>query len=110
MSPFARWSRRSPYILLVAALSLLAGTTDSPALPTDKPRMTNAKYKVKTVRNVVIPTRDGTKLAADLIRPDADGKFPAIIEYIPYRKDDITLSINDAHHYFAERGFVGVRL
>src|SRR6185436_3140232 len=95
---------------LVGALTLLPGTSSSPALPTDNPRMINAKHKVKTIRNVLIPTRDGTKLSADFIRPDADGKFPAIIEYIPYRKDDLSLSVNDAHHYFAERGFVGVRL
>jgi hypothetical protein len=61
-------------------------------------------------RNVTIATRDGTKLSADLIRPDADGKFPAIIEYIPYRKDDVTQGGYDTHHYFAERGFIGVRL
>jgi putative CocE/NonD family hydrolase len=45
-----------------------------------------------------------------LIRPDAPGKFPVIIEYIPYRKDDVSIGINDVHCYFAERGFIGVRL
>src|SRR5262245_43006892 len=68
------------------------------------------EYKVRIERNVLIPTRDGTRLAADLIRPDADGRFPAIIEYIPYRKDDLARAGFDAHTYFAERGFIGVRL
>lgn len=68
------------------------------------------KYKVRVEQNVRIPMRDGKTLSADLIRPDEGGRFPAIIEYIPYRKDDLTLSFNEVHYYFAERGFVGVRL
>ena len=67
------------------------------------------RYPVR-IEHIRIPTRDGTFLAADLVRPDCDGAFPAIIEYIPYRKDDVTRGIDDAHRYFAERGFVGVRL
>ena len=68
------------------------------------------QYKARIERNVLIPMRDGTRLAADLIRPDANGRFPTIIEYIPYRKDDLARSGFDAHTYFAERGFIGVRL
>jgi len=68
------------------------------------------EYRVIVVKNVMIPMRDGVKLAADLIMPDAEGKFPAILQYHPYRKDDLTLTNNEAHHYFAQRGFVGVRL
>src|SRR5262249_34030669 len=68
------------------------------------------QYKIRIERNVGIATRDGTLLAADLIRPDAEGRFPAIIEYLPYRKDDLTRGGFDAHTYFAERGFIGVRL
>ncbi len=78
--------------------------------PAGKPVVLPPKYKVRVERFVQVPVRDGVKLAADLIRPDVEGKFPAIIEYIPYRKDDATFGINDAHHYFAERGFIGVRL
>jgi putative CocE/NonD family hydrolase len=68
------------------------------------------RYKVRIDRHIQVPMRDGTKLSADLIRPDADGRFPAIIEYIPYRKDDLTQAGYDTHYYFAERGLVGVRL
>jgi len=50
------------------------------------------------------------KIAADLIMPDGKGKFPAIVEYMPYRKDDLTLPLNDTHYFFARRGYVGVRL
>ena len=48
------------------------------------------RYPVR-IEHIRIPTRDGTFLAADLVRPDCDGSFPAIIEYLPYRKDDVSL-------------------
>jgi hypothetical protein len=34
--------------------------------------------------------RDGVTLSADVYRPVAEGRHPAIVEHIPYRKDDIT--------------------
>jgi putative CocE/NonD family hydrolase len=69
-----------------------------------------ARHGVRIERNVRIPVRDGARLAADLVRPDEEGRFPAVIEYLPYRKDDNTAAAGDVHHYLAERGFVGVRL
>src|SRR5262245_63535004 len=74
------------------------------------PVVLEPKYEVRVDHHVTIPMRDGVKLSADLIRPVRDGRFPVIIEYIPYRKDDLTRGGYDAHHYFAERGFIGVRL
>ncbi|PYV16338.1 MAG: peptidase S15, partial [Acidobacteria bacterium] len=41
---------------------------------------------------------------------EGDVRFPAIVEYHPYRKDDVTRGGADVHRYFAERGFIGVRL
>ena len=67
-------------------------------------------YRVRIEKNVRIPMRDGIRLAADLFRPDADGRFPALVEYIPYRKDDMTAPRHGPHLYFAARGYVGVRL
>jgi hypothetical protein len=95
----------------VLALTLLGLITMADPLPQAAPPVaTQPRYPVRVERNVQIPTRDGTKLSADLIRPDHDGRFPVIIEYIPYRKDDLTQGGYDAHYYFAERGFIGVRL
>ncbi|WP_067476229.1 CocE/NonD family hydrolase [Nocardia amamiensis] len=34
--------------------------------------------------NVPVPVRDGTRLLADIHRPDADGRFPALISAAPY--------------------------
>lgn len=67
-------------------------------------------YRTRIEKNVRIPMRDGVRLAADLFRPEVGGRFPAVVEYIPYRKDDMTVPRHGAHLYLAERGYVGVRL
>lgn len=53
--------------------------------------------------------KDGTRLAVTLFMPsDMKGKkIPALLEYLPYRKDDKMASRNyELHSYFAKRGFV----
>ncbi|MGE0607562.1 MAG: CocE/NonD family hydrolase [Pirellulales bacterium] len=67
-------------------------------------------YPVRIDRHVRIPMRDGLTLSADLIRPDEEGEFPVVVEYHPYRKDDVSRGGHDVHWYLAERGFIGVRL
>jgi hypothetical protein len=61
-----------------------------------------------------IPMKDGVRLAATLYMPDgakAGEKFPALLEYLPYRKDDGTAAGDyPKHAYFARRGYVGVRV
>ena len=59
-------------------------------------------YDVRFAKNLLVPMRDGTRLAADLSVPVGDGPFPLILEYLPYRKDDWTLRY---HRYFAEQGY-----
>ncbi len=61
-----------------------------------------------------IPMKDGVRLAATLYMPDGakpGEKFPALLEYLPYRKDDGTAAGDyPKHAYFARRGYVGVRV
>jgi hypothetical protein len=61
-----------------------------------------------------IPMKDGIRLAATLYMPDgakAGEKFPALLEYLPYRKDDGTAAEDYSKHtYFARRGYVGARV
>ena len=66
-----------------------------------------ARYSVKTVRNALVPMRDGVRLAADITRPDADGSFPAIMGYSPYHKPTAA-AYASARQHFAERGYVAV--
>ncbi len=42
------------------------------------------KYRVVVERNVKIRMSDGVQLNADIFRPDAPGKFPAILGFHPY--------------------------
>ncbi|MCG6535557.1 MAG: CocE/NonD family hydrolase [Syntrophales bacterium LBB04] len=44
-------------------------------------------YQVKLEKDVYVPARDGVKLAVDVFRPDADGKFPALLAYGQYGKE-----------------------
>jgi uncharacterized protein len=60
-----------------------------------------------------IPMRDGIRLAVTLYMPVArksDERFPALLEYLPYRKDDDEAVRDYGNHmYFARRGYVGAR-
>jgi uncharacterized protein len=46
-------------------------------------------YALLVERDVAVPMRDGAHLKADVIRPDDDGKFPAILNLGPYQKDKV---------------------
>jgi hypothetical protein len=54
---------------------------------------------------------DGVRLSARVWRPDAPGRFPAILEFIPYRKSDGTRA-RDArmHPWWAARGYACLRV
>ena len=58
--------------------------------------------------------KDGVRLAATLYMPDgakAGEKFPALLDYLPYRKDDSTAAGDyPKNAYFARRGYVGARV
>src|SRR5262249_22179584 len=101
--------RRSAYLPIVGVL-IFQGVICMATLSAAAPVVVEAKHKVVVERNVLIPMRDGKKLSCDLIRPVDEGRYPVIVEYHPYRKDDVSRGSHDAHWYFAERGFVGVRL
>src|SRR5271169_3873583 len=61
----------------------------TPLLPPKIPRVGTALYVVE--RDVMVPMRDGVRLAANVWYPAHDGKrlegkFPAILERTPYNK------------------------
>jgi uncharacterized protein len=72
-----------------------------------------AVYGVR-MESAWIPMKDGVRLAATLYMPDrgAPGdKFPALLDYLPYRKDDGTAAGDyPKNAYFARRGYVGARV
>lgn len=75
--------------------------------------VTDFPHRVREIENVFIPMPDGTRLAARIWLPeDAEADpVPAILEYLPYRKRDLTAE-RDAltHPYFAGHGYAGVRV
>jgi putative CocE/NonD family hydrolase len=48
-----------------------------------------AAHRLLVDRDVDVPMRDGARLKADVIRPDGEGKFPAIVNLGPYQKDKV---------------------
>lgn len=45
------------------------------------------QYAVTYEHNVPVKMRDGVTLRADIYRPNADGKFPVLLQRTPYNKD-----------------------
>ncbi len=70
----------------------------------DEAKLSKAMYKVRREDNVRIPMRDGVTLATDIFRPDAEGRFPALLVRTPYGRAT-TRSVPQSY-WFAERGYV----
>ena len=64
------------------------------------------QFKVIRERNVMVTMRDGTRLATDVFRPDAPGRFPALINRGPYGKDDYVASPDHSVWFFPTHGYV----
>jgi len=69
--------------------------------------------RVRLIRHTWIPMADGCRLAARIWLPEGAeaSPVPAVLEYIPYRKNDAT-ALRDApiHGYFAGHGYASVRV
>src|SRR5579875_4197844 len=70
-----------------------------------------ARYE--RIDHLPIPLRDGTALGARLWLPEGaeDSPVPAVLEYVPYRKNDM-FAVRDQSRfaYFAAHGYAGIRL
>ena len=86
-------------------------STDTAGRPASEPR-----HAVETRWGVCIPARDGIELSANLWLPvpltdDADARFPAILEMIPYGKDNWRRNADVAlGTYLARRGYTLCRV
>ncbi|WGW11543.1 CocE/NonD family hydrolase [Saxibacter everestensis] len=68
---------------------------------------------IRVLRHVWIPLSDGTRLSARIWLPqDAEEHpVPAVLEYIPYRKNDMTAGRdNTIHPVFAQAGYAAIRV
>ena len=75
------------------------------SIPTSTP---NTYEKVKVTKNVVVPMRDGTRLYADIYKPDDDGSFPVVLTRLPYGKDEPYCAMVTQGKYWAKKGYVFV--
>ena len=69
--------------------------------------------RVRELRNVWIPLSDGTRLSARIWLPEdaEDDPVPALLEYLPYRKDDATAPRDAVRHpYLAGHGYASARV
>jgi putative CocE/NonD family hydrolase len=69
----------------------------------------SAPYSVEVVRNVMVPMRDGVRLATDLYLPAtsgarASGRFPTLISRTPYDK----AGLRAESEWYAQRGYAVV--
>jgi uncharacterized protein len=62
-------------------------------------------------QNLQVRVSDGTALSVDVYRPNVAGRFPGILEHIPYRKDDLRAMQDRGQNIeLARAGFACVRL
>ena len=65
-----------------------------------------AHAPVRADYGVMIPLRDGVRLASDIWRPEAPGRYPVLLTRTPYMRTNHQLPT--WARYFAERGYVVV--
>jgi len=68
------------------------------------PELSQPTFKVKRLDRVRQPMRDGVELMADILRPDAEGRYPVILIRTPYGRANSLLSMD----MYARRGYVVV--
>jgi uncharacterized protein len=94
----------------LAAAVALAGpagplAAQRPDLPLGRPE---ARFRVEVEKGVMIPMRDGVRLAANLYRPAGAGeRLPAVLLRTPYNKETYRGSLDPAQ-FFAGQGFLVV--
>lgn len=79
---------------------------------TDAPRPASPpRFEVDVAYDVRITARDGVQLSANLWRPLTDEPVPAILEMIPYGKDNWRRAADETRgRWFAARGYVLCRV
>ena len=70
-----------------------------------------ARFDVRLELDVRITARDGVELSANIWRPDTEEPVPAILEMIPYGKDNWRRAADETRgRWFAARGYALCRL
>lgn len=73
-----------------------------------------SRFGVVVSKNVMVPMRDGVRLASDIYRPAADdgdfavGRFPTILGRTSYDKDNPVIWVDAVANFFVPRGYAVV--
>ena len=72
-----------------------------------------AEYGISVTQDVMVPMRDGVRLAADVYRPTMDGemaqgRFPTILGRTLYDKANPVMWVDPVANFFTQRGYVVV--
>ena len=76
--------------------------------------LSRPEYGIIAAQNVMVPMRDGVRLATDIYRPaDSDGSpvegtFPVILGRTSYDKSNPVIWVDPIAHFFVPRGYVVV--
>jgi predicted acyl esterase len=65
------------------------------------------------IKEIWIPLPDGVRLAASLFMPadrESTAKYPVLLEYLPYRKDESRNSRFQVFSYFVKQGYIVARV
>jgi putative CocE/NonD family hydrolase len=80
-------------------------------MPDDVAVATDLPFAVERTPHSWIDLEDGTRLAARVWRPVTDDPAPVILEYLPYRKGDLTASRDEPYaSWFAGHGYAYARV
>ena len=103
MNDTYNFSKKRILILFLVTWSLGAEAVEPASAP---------EYEFK-VTEAWIPMPDGVRLAADLYLPTngvASERYPVVLEYDPYRKDESRAGRFSIYSYLAERGYIVARV
>jgi len=109
-SPLVRLVNRSQW-MLATGLILLLVLNVSPVVSAPTATGSSEPAYQMTLHDAWITMPDGVKLAADLYLPtggDGESRFPVLLEYLPYRKNEYRDRNHRLYGYFVERGYAVV--
>ena len=95
-----RFLRVTQYLVIVVITTLLAACSVE-------------QKKTSNMTEAWIAMPDGVRLAADLYWPDGAHKnerFPVLLEYLPYRKDESRGRNFSLYSYFLKHGYIVARV
>jgi len=92
-------------LVMGIAFTTSVATQGPPGAPYARPR---GQYDVDTTRSIMVPMRDGVRLAVDVYRPKGvDGRLPTILIRLPYNKATYRAATFPAS-FFASHGYAVV--